>query len=649
MWGASPIAHHRSAPLPSPSPSRDFAGERLGAVAVVLSVNLVASLVVLALQSGALLSRVLFHPTAGDRLHLLAYSLCVFGALALAGLLVAGVASLVVPRRWLIAAVAVVSGALLMGLYLDGKLYLFLGLHLYDRAVIESLQQSDLAGTLHASRGELGFGAALAIGLGACEILLARAADRRFSALGVQRQRRALTFLLAGTLALVALSGAFSRHLLRSSEDTTSALVPILPLHRLLFDRAPRPRLVAHATAPLDYPKRPGAPVLRRLPDVLFIAEESLRSDAVSPEKTPNFSRFASQRECVRTGHHHSGSNVTQLGIFSLLYGLDTYYYDPFYAGTVPSYPLGVLRSNGYLVEGGCSAKINSWGEMRLMTDQLAPYYEPDGADPAERDAQLETWAEKQLRTRDPNRPLFLFLFFDATHFNYYYPPEFERAKPTVPIDANFVMKSVDDPALRQGLRNRYENSVLYMDSVFGRLMDAFGERWREGELIVILTGDHGEEFWDEGLWGHPGRFLKSRTQVPLLFCAPGLDAPTVAISSHVDVMPTLLDALDPTVPIDPASYSTGVSLRRSERSDRTLLISEQGLTSWSDRLQLVTRDHKFALRQGNADAAGRHPYTLLFARGPDDEIVEDTPALRQELDARLPAFDASFGSFFRR
>ncbi|MCJ7451998.1 MAG: sulfatase-like hydrolase/transferase, partial [Steroidobacteraceae bacterium] len=61
----------------------------------------------------------------------------------------------------------------------------------------------------------------------------------------------------------------------------------------------------------------------------------------------------------------------------------------------------------------------------------------------------------------------------------------------------------------------------------------------------VVITGDHGEEFFEHGMWGHTGNFTKTEVMVPMVMRGPGV-APGVerAPSSHVDVAPTLLEIL---------------------------------------------------------------------------------------------------------
>jgi hypothetical protein len=437
-----------------------------------------------------------------------------------------------------------------------------------------------------------------------------------------------------------------------SEQGVRNPLAWIAPLHERLFERSTGAHTLAiHDTPPLHYPKTlVRAPAASKRPDVLFFTVESLRSDVMTAEHMPNVTRFAAEHACLRSTHHHSGSHVTQLGLFSLLYGLDSYYFDAFSNEHLPSYPLSVLSRNGYVVSGGCSAHISDWGGASLMTNQFSPYREFDAAGTFERDEQLVRWGGDSFATRDAGRPLFLFLFFDSTHYNYSYPPEFEKYVPALPEGANHFLEDHENPEIRKQVRNRYWNSVAYVDALFGKMMPALEDDWRAGNLVVVLTGDHGEDLWDDGWWGHLyPRFVNGLTEVPLLFCAPGAADDKVELSGHVDVMPTLLDSMGLTPAVDPRAYSNGVSLLKPQDPDRQLIVSSLGLAQWRHDLDLVTTRDKFWLSQGFAKPGDAHSYQLVRASDVDDhERDAAQPEIKAELDRRLITLESEFGSFYR-
>jgi len=77
---------------------------------------------------------------------------------------------------------------------------------------------------------------------------------------------------------------------------------------------------------------------------------------------------------------------------------------------------------------------------------------------------------------------------------------------------------------------------------------------------VVILTGDHGEEFLENGRWGHNSMFHNQQIHTPLVVWAPGM-TPAVYehATSHIDWVPTLLPMLGVKSPV--SDYAQGKSL----------------------------------------------------------------------------------------
>src|SRR5205823_4967501 len=123
-----------------------------------------------------------------------------------------------------------------------------------------------------------------------------------------------------------------------------------------------------------------------------------------------------------------------------------------------------------------------------------------------------------------------------------------------------------------QEVRNRYLNSAEYVDDRLGQVLETFAGELARGELVVVVTGDHGEELWDHGLYGHAAPTLtNARILVPLVMHVPGA-AREVPMSAHADVMPTILDALKLDPPVPPAVWSTGESLLAAPARRRLLV-----------------------------------------------------------------------------
>jgi membrane-anchored protein YejM (alkaline phosphatase superfamily) len=277
------------------------------------------------------------------------------------------------------------------------------------------------------------------------------------------------------------------------------------------------------------------------------------------------------------------------------------------------------------------------------MMSQFEPYREGFSEGKSfERDRELVAWAEEMFRERHSQQPLFLFLFLDSTHHNYSYPPEFEISKPVQPEHYNHMTEEIgeQDKIL---FMNRYKNSVRYVDHLLGRLMAAVDEERRKGNLILLVTGDHGEEFWDAGLWGHAGvSFANPRVQVPLLFCLPDGQGRDVSLSSHVDLMPTLLDYTGLTPPRTEEAFTNGSSLLRSSPRGRYVTIGGADFPFVTRQFCLITDHRKYWISK---KVSAADDYVLSRTTDLDDHPAagggeEQMPSLS------LADFSQRFGRF---
>ena len=94
-------------------------------------------------------------------------------------------------------------------------------------------------------------------------------------------------------------------------------------------------------------------------------------------------------------------------------------------------------------------------------------------------------------------------------------------------------------PAERQVWLNRYANTLAWVDDLLGELLESLDPE----RTVVIVTGDHGESFYEDGAWLHSSRISDVQTGVPLLAGGRARDARWDVATSHLDVAPTLLHA----------------------------------------------------------------------------------------------------------
>ena len=84
-----------------------------------------------------------------------------------------------------------------------------------------------------------------------------------------------------------------------------------------------------------------------------------------------------------------------------------------------------------------------------------------------------------------------------------------------------------------------------YSDHVVGEFLDVIEKRDLLKNSIIIITSDHGAEFYEHGFWGHNSAFTKAQVMAPFILYLPGKDAKKIdAITSHLDIAPPLLELM---------------------------------------------------------------------------------------------------------
>ncbi len=367
---------------------------------------------------------------------------------------------------------------------------------------------------------------------------------------------------------------------------------------------------VAISGGSLNYPAAPDTP-LKTPYNIVWLVAESWRADMLTPEIMPQTWAFAQKTNQFR--EHYSGGNGTRMGMFSQFYGLyGSFCFDFLNSGRQPLL-MEVLQKNGYDMMAYTSSRF-SYPEFDktvfagLPESQLQSYTEGDGWERDRKNvADLLGYIEKA------EDPFFGFMFFESAHANYYFPEESVIA-PDYIEDFNYLTLDIEKEIER--IRARYINANHHLDSQLGRVFAALEEQGKLDNTIVIVTGDHGEEFMENGRWGHNSTFSQEQIRVPFLLYVPG-KAPQQfdVMTSHHDVPATVLAALG--LDIDPATYSYGKNLLAADyRRDYTVASDWHGNT-------LITPDVKMVFSKKGAfydDAATNlddEPIDLATSKAP--------------------------------
>jgi arylsulfatase A-like enzyme len=101
---------------------------------------------------------------------------------------------------------------------------------------------------------------------------------------------------------------------------------------------------------------------------------------------------------------------------------------------------------------------------------------------------------------------------------------------------------------LKKNLLARYDSEINYVDSYIGELIQIFDQ---DDNTIIIITSDHGEEFFEYDYVGHGNNLHHETTHIPLIIKLPSSYKKGIVEKniSLVDVMPTILHTLNITAP----------------------------------------------------------------------------------------------------
>lgn len=313
----------------------------------------------------------------------------------------------------------------------------------------------------------------------------------------------------------------------------------------------------------LNYPLEPIVLNNRHVDFPIFIiASDSVRYSALNQTLTPNLMDFS--KDALVFKHHYSGGNSTRFGIFSFMYGLNATYWFSFLNSNQKPVLFDVLQKRAYDISIFSSTNTN-WPEFRKtcyvnIQNKIQDSFE--GA-PWKKDAQSTACFMENVADKSITKKRFSFIFLDSPH-GYSYPPD-ENIYHAPEGEVNYLAISKESAEL-QTMKKRYKNAVHYNDVLFGKMIQALKENHLYENALILYTSDHGQEFFEQGNFGHNTAFSAPQTHIPLLIKLPKslqdkIDISQInnSLTSHQDIIPTLLTLLG--VQNSPSSYSNGKNL----------------------------------------------------------------------------------------
>ncbi|HPN31277.1 MAG TPA: sulfatase-like hydrolase/transferase [bacterium] len=349
--------------------------------------------------------------------------------------------------------------------------------------------------------------------------------------------------------------------------------------------------------------------------NVLIIFIESLRFDMLDKNITPNLYEF-SKKNIVFKNHYSSG-NTTRFGIFGAIYGLYANYWHSFLSARKSPVLIDALKKYNYDFKILSSSKLTFPEFNKTVFANVQDYIEDslNGKKPSERDKKLTDKFNNWIANRKSGKPFFSFLFFDSSHQSYSFPEEFAKFKP-YSESVNYLDE--DSEKNRDLIFARYKNSLYYVDYLLNEIFLTLDKNKILDNTIVIVTGDHGEEFWEYGNFGHNQKYNDYQTKTVFVARFPGYDSKEYShITSHLDIAPTIMKSLGDSNDI--MSYAQGENLFEPHKKQYFVL------GGWADSAIFI--ENKYKITVGTSDY-NMSKNTLTDFR--DNEITQTKDILSQ-------------------
>ena len=211
--------------------------------------------------------------------------------------------------------------------------------------------------------------------------------------------------------------------------------------------------------------------------------------------------------------------------------------------------PLNLLKKWGYKIRVYSSAQLKYYemeellfGKGLNLLDSYQTFHHAPPLSAADTDAQaIAQWKKDLSDNPDLREGQLVVIFLDSTHFNYSWPQDWKLK--FVPISHHVDYFNVFQSKGQIGkIKNRYRNSVNYVDSLFGNFMKDLADK---ENAVVIVTGDHGEEFFEHGHLFHGSHLTHEQTNIPLYMkFGQRKENKPPAVVSQMDIFPSLLHYL---------------------------------------------------------------------------------------------------------
>ncbi len=290
-------------------------------------------------------------------------------------------------------------------------------------------------------------------------------------------------------------------------------------------------------------------------PNIFLVLIDTLRADHLScygyeRPTSPNIDKLSAEGvRFIKAFSSSPWTNPSILSLFTGLYPSDLWEPEPHKKVIRMSLPKEVdtlaeiLSANGYYTiaasdHPGINAKLFGQGfDIYSKLYHGRPYYGLRKKTPVKEVLQK---LHLLLKNQSNMRGLFAYIHLLYPHKPYDAPH---------PYDSFFgrgafrvIQKN------KTAVHNMYDGQIKQVDDLIGSFLKDMQKLRLDEDSIIIILSDHGEGFWEHGLYEHGNSLYNELLNIPLILHAPSRFPQGKIIDevvSIVDILPTILDIVD--------------------------------------------------------------------------------------------------------
>lgn len=281
---------------------------------------------------------------------------------------------------------------------------------------------------------------------------------------------------------------------------------------------------------------------IEKTPNIYLFIIESFRKDFITQEIAPTLHKFKKKNICLPTSL--SNANCTHLSWFSIFYSCLPNQWNHYKNSWEKGAPtLKLLKHLKYKINIFASSDLNFFHMDKIIFGKNKNLINKYITFPDKKCWIRDEKIFKSLKNNLNVQNNINIIFLDSTHSEYEW-NENQKIKFTpISPSVNYLNLCFSKKKLHL-LKNRYRNSINFLDSLFKDFFNHLKKHNLYDNSIIIITSDHGEEFFEDGSLFHGSHLNKYQLNIPIIYKFPNKPVNIKEKTSLIDIFPTIFHFL---------------------------------------------------------------------------------------------------------